>query len=128
VGVKCWIYKGEILEGAKGRVGLRNEPEPRRPQRDRRPERRDRDGRPERQDRPPAPPPVHSDQPGGPAMQQLPVEGARQTTGPIMPPLVAPQPSWKQEMKQEPKQEAPKQETPKQEEPPKPATEQTENK
>src|ERR1700682_3119461 len=73
IGVKCWVYKGEILEGAKGRVGLRNEPEPRRPQRDRRPERRDRDGRPERQDRPPAPVPVHSDQPGGPAMQQLPV-------------------------------------------------------
>lgn len=108
VGVKCWIYKGEILEGAKGRVGLRNEPEPRRPQRDRRPERRDRDGRPERQDRAPAPPPVHSDQPAGPAIQQLPVEGARQTTGPIMPPLVAPQPSWKQEMKQEPKQETAK--------------------
>jgi len=123
VGVKCWIYKGEILEGAKGRVGLRNEPEPRRPQRDRRPERRDRDGRPERQERAPAPPPIHSDQPGGPAMQQLPIEGARQTTGPIMPPLVAPQPSWKQERQQEPKQE-----TPKQEEPPKPATEPTENK
>jgi small subunit ribosomal protein S3 len=118
VGVKCWIYKGEILDGAKGRVGLRNEPEPRRPQRDRRPERRDRDGRPERQERAPSPPPIHADQPAGPAMQQLPVEGARQTTAPIMPPLMAPQPSWKQEMKQEP----PKQ----QEEPPKPATEPTE--
>jgi small subunit ribosomal protein S3 len=105
VGIKCWIYKGEILEGAKGRVGLRNEPEPRRPQRDRdrRPDRRDRgdvrgDFRP---DRGPAVAPIVSDQPAGPAIQQLPVEGARQTTAPIMPPLVPPQPSWKQELKHE---------------------------
>ena len=107
VGIKCWVYKGEVLDGAKGRVGLRSEPEPRRPlrDRDRRPDRRDRgDSRP---DRGPAPASMSSDQPAGPAMQQLPVEGARQTTAPIMPPLVPPQPSWKQEMKHE-SQEAPK--------------------
>jgi small subunit ribosomal protein S3 len=101
VGIKCWIYKGEILDGAKGRPSLRSEPEPRRPQRDRdrRPDRRDRgESRPERG---PVPPPIVSEQPAGPAMQQLPVEGARQTTAPIMPPLVPPQPSWKQELKHE---------------------------
>ena len=106
VGIKCWIYKGEILDGARGRTSLRNEPEPRRPQRDRdrRPDRRDRGDRPERdRDRGPAPAPViASDQPAGPAIQQLPVEGARQTTAPIMPPLAPPQPAWKQELKQEP--------------------------
>jgi len=52
---------------------------------------------------------VTSDQPAGPAIQQLPVEGARQTTAPIMPPLVPPQPSWKQELKHDTKPE----ETPK---------------
>ena len=100
VGIKCWIYKGEILDGAGRRASLRNEPEPRRPQRDRRPDRRE---RPEggRTERPVAPPPVSYDQPAGPAIQQLPVEGARQTTAPIMPPLAPPQPSWKQELKQE---------------------------
>jgi len=106
VGIKCWIYKGEILDGARGRAGLRSEPEPRRPQRDRdrRPDRRDRGDRPDRdRERGPAPvPAITSDQPAGPAIQQLPVEGARQTTAPIMPPLAPPQPSWKQELKQEP--------------------------
>jgi small subunit ribosomal protein S3 len=113
VGIKCWIYKGEILDAGKARTGLRNEPEPRRPQRDRgdrdrRPDRRDRADGP-RQDRGPAPAPVTSDQPAGPAIQQLPIEGARQTTAPIMPPLVPPQPSWKQELKHDTKPE----ETPK---------------
>ena len=98
VGIKCWIYKGEILDGAGRRASLRNEPEPRRQPRERRPDRRDRGDRPER-DRGPAPAPIVSDQPAGPAIQQLPVEGARQTTAPIMPPLAPPQPSWKQELK-----------------------------
>ena len=36
IGIKCWVYKGEILPGGQRR-GLRNEPEPRRaPPRDRR--------------------------------------------------------------------------------------------
>src|ERR1700683_1477621 len=39
IGVKCWVYKGEILPGGP-RKGLRNEPEPRRAPS---PERRDRD-------------------------------------------------------------------------------------
>jgi len=116
VGIKCWIYKGEILDGAGRRASLRNEPEPRRPQRDRdrRPDRRDRpEARGEgRSERGPTPPPVTYDQPAGPAIQQLPVEGTRQTTAPIMPPLAPPQPSWKQELKHE-KQEGPSAEAPK---------------
>src|SRR5512136_2479654 len=47
IGVKCWVYKGEILPGAQAR-GLRSEPEPRRaPARERR-------ERPPRQAAPPA--------------------------------------------------------------------------
>ncbi len=30
IGIKCWVYKGEILPGGQ-RKGLRNDPEPRRP-------------------------------------------------------------------------------------------------
>jgi len=39
IGIKCWVYKGEILPGGQRR-GLRNDPEPRRAPR---PDRRDRD-------------------------------------------------------------------------------------
>ena len=93
VGIKCWVYKGEILDGGR-RASLRNEPEPRRPSRDRRPDRRDRG------ERGPAPSPIPAaDIPAGPAVQQLPAESTR--TAPIMPPLAPPQPSWKQELKQE---------------------------
>ncbi|HLJ45898.1 MAG TPA: 30S ribosomal protein S3 [Bryobacteraceae bacterium] len=95
IGVKCWVYKGEILDGAR-RATMRAEPEPRRQPRDRRPDRRDRGER-----APAPPPPVTSDTPAGPAMQQLPVEG-QQRTVPIMPPMAPPQPSWKQELKHEP--------------------------
>ena len=31
IGIKCWTYKGEILDGGPRRDSLRNEPEPRRP-------------------------------------------------------------------------------------------------
>jgi len=93
IGVKCWVYKGEILPGAQGR-GLRNEPEPRRaprPDRD-----RDRD----RRDRPPRQTfaPESAGGPGG-IVQQAPGETARQA---ILPPMAAPvQPAWKQEHKPE---------------------------
>src|SRR5258706_865817 len=44
IGVKCWVYKGEILPGGP-RKGLRNEPEPRRaPRPERRGPGRDRRG------------------------------------------------------------------------------------
>jgi small subunit ribosomal protein S3 len=91
IGVKCWTYKGEILDGGR-RDSMRNEPEPRRqPLRDR------------RERRPPmgggAPPsPVES----GPVTQAAPPEGSAPRNAPILPPLAPPQPSWKQELKQEP--------------------------
>jgi len=92
IGIKCWVYKGEILPGAQGR-GLRNEPEPRRAPRPDRDRDRDRD----RRDRPPRPAFV-SDVAGG-AVQQAPGEMSRQA---ILPPMAAPvQPAWKQETKPE---------------------------
>jgi small subunit ribosomal protein S3 len=93
IGVKCWTYKGEILDGGR-RDSLKNDPEPRRqPLRDR------------RERRPPiggsiAPPPAPVET-GGPAVQASPSEGAPPRTAPILPPLAPPQPSWKQELKQD---------------------------
>ncbi len=95
IGVKTWVYKGEIIEG-KGRTTLRNEPEPRRPQRD-----RDRGDRDRRDRRSPAPEPHGVTQP---APGDLP-HPAR-TSGPLLPPVGAPQqPSWKQEARPPEKQE-----------------------
>jgi small subunit ribosomal protein S3 len=97
IGVKCWTYKGEILDGGR-RDSLKNEPEPRRqPLRDR------------RERRPPmgqsggpssgAPAPAET---GGAAIQAPPPEGTTPPrTAPILPPLAPPQPSWKQELKQD---------------------------
>jgi small subunit ribosomal protein S3 len=108
IGVKAWLYKGEILDLTKRR-GLLPEPEPRREPRDRRDRGgRDRDRDRDRRDRdrtaPPAAAPVVA-QPAGPAMQvppsDLPHPAARPVT-PILPPLMSPQqPSWKQEARQE---------------------------
>ena len=89
IGVKCWVYKGEILPGGP-RKGLRNEPEPRRAPR---PERRDRDRDRDRGPRPVAPAAEHG------AVQGTPGE---RTTAPILPPMAAPTtPSWKQDNKPE---------------------------
>jgi len=89
IGVKCWVYKGEILPGGP-RKGLRNEPEPRRAPR---PERRDRDRDRDRGPRPIAPALEHG------AVQGAPAE---RTTAPILPPMAAPTtPTWKQEPKPE---------------------------
>jgi small subunit ribosomal protein S3 len=114
IGIKCWLYKGEILSGT--RRTLSSEPEPRRQ------ERRDRGGDRDRDRRGPrggqhtggpqggggsyqpaspagqgavqsAPPTVIQHE--GPATQQAPTE-ARRGGGPLMPPLMSPtQPSWK---------------------------------
>jgi small subunit ribosomal protein S3 len=111
IGIKAWLYKGEILDLTKRR-NLLPEPEPRREMRDRR-DRGDRGDRPrgdrgERRERPPmhTPPPVEAT---GPAVQtppsDLPRPAARPVT-PILPPLMSPQqPSWKQEVRQETTQE-----------------------
>jgi small subunit ribosomal protein S3 len=111
IGIKTWIYKGEILDLTKRR-GLLPEPEPRRE----RMERRDRGDRGDRgprgrggyPDRGGSAPPVSAPapEPTGPAMQpppaDLPRPAVRPAT-PILPPLMAPQqPSWKQEARQEP--------------------------
>jgi small subunit ribosomal protein S3 len=86
IGIKCWVYKGEILKGGQRR-GLRNEPEPRRmPPRDRRDRDRDRD-----RDRAPrgfGGPQSSGGQGGAP-------QGAPQHTPPptaILPPMAAPAP------------------------------------
>ncbi len=90
IGVKTWVYKGEILD-SQTRPSLFGEPEPRRmPPRDR----RDRERRG-------VPPP--SGQPSGPPVQPAPAELPQpvRAATPITPPLTPPQPAWKQEMKQE---------------------------
>jgi small subunit ribosomal protein S3 len=116
IGVKCWVYKGEILPGGQRR-GLRNEPEPRRaPARDRdRRDRGDRDRGPRPQGQGYGPPQgqphaqpsgqTHA-QPHGQtheqgAVQPAPGEMSSRPPAPILPPMAPPQPSWKQENKPE---------------------------
>jgi small subunit ribosomal protein S3 len=108
IGVKCWVYKGEIIEGQR-RTSFRNDPEPRRQPR---PD-RDRDRRGDRGDRgterrPPAP--IAASTETYAPHQGLPTQVApaqstsepQRAAGPILPPLTPPvQPSWKQELKQE---------------------------
>jgi small subunit ribosomal protein S3 len=89
IGVKTWVYKGEILDGSR-RANLRNEPEPRRSQR------RDRDRDRDRDRRGPA-----AEQQQG-VIQPPPGEmGQTRTATPILPPVASPsqQPSWKQEVR-----------------------------
>src|SRR5262245_41007847 len=91
IGIKTWIYKGEIL-GDGRRVGLRNvepEPRPRRDRRDRR-ERGDRGDRGDRGgyrgDRGPQGPPAGGASPAG----DQPRPAAR-PVAPILPPMMSPQ-------------------------------------
>jgi small subunit ribosomal protein S3 len=92
IGVKAWLYKGEILDTKLRRSGLSSEPEPRRmePRRDRERERRR------------EPQPVAVETPGG-ATQAPPADLPRpaRAGGPLMPPLMPPQPAWKQEARSE---------------------------
>ena len=114
IGVKVWIYKGEVIEGGnRNRNSLRNEGEPRR-----RPRRDDRGGdqRPDRggydrgpagdsrgpaaERRPVAVPPVVAPELTGPIVQQAPTDLPKPASAPIIPPMSAPvAPSWKQESK-----------------------------
>ena len=117
IGIKTWVYKGEILE-QQVRRGLLSEPEPRRRPRDRD---RDRDRRERRPPPPVAPVPVPTaPEPTGPASQAAPSELPQPTRSmqPIVPPLAPPQPSWKQEMKQEPPAQEPQAAPPAPTEPP----------
>ncbi len=132
IGVKCWVYKGEILE-TQGRKPIRNDSEPRRNQPPRRDGGREGGGRDMRDNRggdrggerrfnAPAPNPSSaapssapaSEQPSGPAVQSAPAEAGSTR---VVPPLLAPQsfkqePSWKQELKQESPAQNPPAETP----------------
>jgi small subunit ribosomal protein S3 len=108
IGVKAWLYKGEILEGGK-RAPSSQDGEPRRNERGPGARDRDRDRRPPRRDGG-----REGDRPGGdrpariggehaigePAapVQAAPAESRPpRTGGPIMPPLMPPvQPAWKE--------------------------------
>jgi small subunit ribosomal protein S3 len=95
IGVKTWLYKGEILPGGKRSLAQENEPRrnERPPMRD-----RDRDRRGPRPDggRPEGAPRV--DRPvDAPVVQAAPEPRVARTGGPIMPPLMAPtHPHWKE--------------------------------
>jgi small subunit ribosomal protein S3 len=100
IGIKCWVYKGDLLDQQIRKGQYQAEPEPRR--RERR-DRRDRGDRGDRGDRAPhtPPPPPMATEPAGPAVQATPGELPARTQ-PILPPLTPPQqPSWKQELKPE---------------------------
>ncbi len=97
IGIKCWVYKGDLLDAQLRKGTLSAEPEPRRPR-----DRRERDRDRERRERGPAQPPAPAAEPSGPAIQAPPPELPSRTGGPILPPMTPPQPSWKQELKQEP--------------------------
>ena len=100
IGVKTWVYRGEILESRTKR-GFTSEPEPRR--------RDNRDRKPRS-----APPPVHAPvapaEAEGPAVQAPPgvLPQPARAGLPLVPPVVPPQPAWKQEARQEgPSEEKP---------------------
>ncbi len=121
IGVKCWIYKGDIGEGQR-RVMLRNDgdpqPRPKRDNRDRRGPGGDRprgdrgesrgdnrggfDGRPRNTE---ASVPPSSD--AGVVVTAPEVPTTIKSGGPILPPMAPPAPSWKQEMKTEGEAAAP---------------------
>jgi len=125
IGIKTWLYKGEILDLTKRRSAI-PEPEVRRDSRERR-DRGDRGGRGRDRDRgdrgdrgdrshaPSGPPPVPVE--SGPAVQtppsDLPRPAVRPAT-PILPPLMSPQqqPSWKQEDRHEPPAGTPEKDKP----------------
>ena len=103
IGVKVWIYKGEVLDGASRRDSLRNEGEPRRRRRDD----RDRD----RERRPFGPPSVVPES-GGAVIQQPPTEMPKPASAPIIPPLAPVAPAWKQEQRRESGEASPTAEAP----------------
>jgi small subunit ribosomal protein S3 len=103
IGIKVWIYKGEVIEGSSRRNAnsLRNDGEPRR-----QPRRRDdrggaeRGGFGDRGERRP----MQQPQPeiAGPIVQPPPADLPKPAAAPIIPPLAPVAPSWKQEQRREP--------------------------
>ncbi|HWE50379.1 MAG TPA: 30S ribosomal protein S3 [Bryobacteraceae bacterium] len=106
IGIKVWIYRGEVIEGGnKSRNTLRNEGEPRRRRRDDRGGDRGMDRGGDRGGERRFPPQgggVQQAAPAaevsGPIVQQAPSDLPKPTSAPIIPPLSAPvTPSWKAE-------------------------------
>ncbi len=82
IGVKCWIYKGDIMEPHPRRS---LEPEPRRLPRP-------------RQERPPGAAAAPQGEARATPIQTVPPEPTSTVRAPITPPLAPPQPPWKQEL------------------------------
>jgi hypothetical protein len=119
IGIKTWIYKGEILGDQARRQVLGGDPEPRRPRVDRRGPAGDRNDRGDRRGPRPGGFGDRGPRPGGfdrggyaggersgfgggrppqqQPEQQAPAGEAPRQGAPIMPPLANPQPSWKPE-------------------------------
>jgi small subunit ribosomal protein S3 len=100
IGVKTWLYKGEILPGGKRSLAQENEP-----RRNERPPMRDRDrrgprpegGRPEGAPRTEGAPRMERPAGEAPVTQAAPDQRTARVGGPILPPLMAPtQPAWKE--------------------------------
>jgi small subunit ribosomal protein S3 len=102
IGVKCWTYKGEVLDGGR-RLGLRSEPEPRRRDRRERSDRPHRGERGERGERPSQSPPAQAApaETRGGVIQPPPSELPSRAGSPILPPMAPPQPTWKQQVRPE---------------------------
>src|SRR6202140_4956734 len=85
IGIKAWVYRGEILEAKQRRGAFNAEPMPRRD--------RDRD----RERRPPQSGAYQPTPPAGPPVQAPPGELPQpaKSTGPIAPALAPPTPAWK---------------------------------
>jgi small subunit ribosomal protein S3 len=94
IGVKCWVYKGEVATDGFTRRPRGDEPR-RMPRRDR-PERNERTERTDRPERRAPVAPVAA--PEGGVTQAPPGEMPKPTSAPILPPMAAPvQPAWKAE-------------------------------
>ena len=106
IGIKAWLYKGEILAQGNRRTSFSSEPEPRRMDRPNRDRDRDRDrDRGRREGGGPPPVAAAHPEPTGPATQAAPGDLPRpvRAGGPLMPPLSPPQQhAWKQEVRPEP--------------------------
>src|SRR6201996_1920954 len=77
IGVKGWVYKGEVLDGGNRRNSLRNEGEPRRPRRADRDRDRDRERRPAAAQ--------HAPEASGPVVQAAPGELPKPTQSAVVP-------------------------------------------
>jgi small subunit ribosomal protein S3 len=96
IGVKVWIYKGEVLDGGNRRTNsLRNEGEPRRRRRD---DNRDRGGRDRDRQQQPQAQQAPAPEVSGPVVQQAPGELPKPAaSAPVIPPLGPVTPAWKTE-------------------------------